>query len=152
MTEEMPRYTVFLDPGKATGVAVLDFRLGKDPQHTAWEGNLVSVGDFLLDRVDDPVKPVIGWERYLGSGGTASWSHEMIGVARYLALTHGCRVIEAPAASRVIASDKALKIQGWYRSGKPHANDASRHLAAWLLREGLWTVVPGLQDMATSLL
>jgi len=83
----------------------------------------------------------LGWEQYVvtqggGRGGDANQALETIGIARWLCAEYHCTLLKPmPASSRVVASLDLLKTLGWYLPGKVHANDATRHLVAWLLRE-----------------
>jgi hypothetical protein len=145
MTRELPTSLTWIDPGKTTGWATLtSCMLGQSAMYpTEW------IHSFVTGQTDDLLElgemlellnggSAIGWEAYLGHGGSPRHAHEVIGMARYLAMRHHWEILpEMPAASRVIVTIPMLKALGAHSLGRPHANDAARHLVAWLWREGL---------------
>ncbi len=147
------RITIWIDPGKMTGIASWDSQssvftslevtdlksLGQ------WIELLVSVNDYELRRtdfLDDRLDIELGWERYIITPGNTRqglgyWSIEAIGVARYLALKHDFTILTPQISSMMsFSTDARLKLIGWYKPGKPHANDAARHLMRYMLRTG----------------
>jgi hypothetical protein len=133
----MTRITVWLDPGKTTGMASWDSR--NDAFTSLEASDLESVGGWiemlLAVNSDEPDLHIeIGWERYVITpagirGGTPYWSLEVIGVARYFALKHNLTILNPQMSSMMaIATDERLKLINWYKPGKRHANDAARHL------------------------
>lgn len=144
--------TIWLDPGKTTGIAGWNHEL---QQFTSLEisDDLKALGLHLelaaslagSSRIFDghPHGIELGWERYVITPGntrhgTAYWSLETIGVAHYLALKHDFTILK-PQMSSVMAAvpDSRLKAVGWHKPGKPHANDAARHLLRYLLKAGI---------------
>jgi hypothetical protein len=125
---------VWLDPGKKTGVAFL-----RDGVFQSMERDFVETGRLLEHWLSLYGSHLcVGWEDYNATGGgEASYSLEVIGVARWLCRMHDATVLPTvPASSRVVATDQVLKLLTWHRPGLGHANDAARHLVAWLLRTG----------------
>ncbi len=127
MSGDHPESVLWLDPGGTTGWAMLD--LTKD-------------GTYLFEcGQETPGDVWVGWEQYIvtsggGKAGNPAPSLEAIGAVRYLCAKHRARVLPAvPSSHRVVASPALLKSLGWWRPGMPHAQDATRHLVAWLLRE-----------------
>ena len=150
MSGDHPESVLWLDPGGTTGWAMLD--LTKDGtylfecgQETGTVDTGVFVDEVLEYRCDKrrhgPGDVWVGWEQYIvtsggGKAGNPAPSLEAIGAVRYLCAKHRARVLPAvPSSHRVVASPALLKSLGWWRPGMPHAQDATRHLVAWLLRE-----------------
>ena len=155
----MPAVTVWLDPGKTTGLASWDSR--NDSFTSIQASDLVTVGNWIEmlilvndsemaedsdDNDDDDgtgLRIEIGWEKFVTTpgtvrhGGKPDWSLEVIGVARYLAVKHGLSILPPQMSSMMaIATDERLRLVGWYRPGKQHANDAARHLFRYLVVTG----------------
>jgi hypothetical protein len=142
--------TIWLDPGKTTGIAGWDYA---NEQFTSIEvgDDLKALGlhlELLASMQDGgiisdmPGRIELGWERYVITPGntrhgTAYWSLEVIGVAHYLALKHGFTILKPQMSSAMAAcTDERLKKIGWHKPGKPHANDAARHLLRYMLKAG----------------
>lgn len=68
----------------------------------------------------------------------ATWSLELIGIFRYVSrsLTGQDVKLQDPASAKRLMSDSMLKVLGWHKPGKGHANDAARHLGTFLLSRG----------------
>lgn len=142
----VPYEVLWLDPGRTTGYA----ELCPGPRVITGEKRGIESVGLFIDGFCQGGR-AIGWEDYLGSGGSPRYAFEVIGVATYLALRSRCRILDpAPAASRVVCSDEALKRLGWWKPGHEHANQAAKHLVAWLLRNHLMMEV--LEPVFTSLL
>lgn len=131
---------LWLDPGKTTGWARLDddlFHSGEAPFYEA--------GQVVRSHCTATPGARVGWEsfqvtpasyRMLGSHDTI----QAIGVIRWLALDGGARLLPpASRQAREVTSLAMLRALGWYAPGKGHANDATRHLVAWLMRSGSLT-------------
>lgn len=78
--------------------------------------------------------------RPVGSSRTVVITAESIGVLRYLAERYGASVELKLPVTRTIVTPQHLKGLGWYRPGNDHANQATRHLVAWLLTHGYHTI------------
>jgi hypothetical protein len=129
---------LWLDPGKMTGWARL--RDGKGFESgEAWPQ---LAGDIMQDHCRQSREALVGWEQFNITPATyrlrgSSETIEIIGVIRWLAIRHDAQIL--PAASRqarMTVSSETLKKFGWYRPGLGHANDAARHLLAWMIRSG----------------
>lgn len=140
---EIPKLVVWLDPGLTTGWASLyggqSFESG--------QGSFTEVGD-MLDAHGNLYQEdlAIGWEQYIvtpggGIAGTANPPIEVIGMAKWIGYWHNATTLTpVPSSFRLPASTQMLKKLGWYRPGQEHANQAARHLLAWMFREKLLTV------------
>ena len=139
-------FTAWFDPGKTTGIAGWDSRTGTFTSLEA-SSDLTEIGKWvelllLVNDQDPDFRLAIGWERYVvtpgnARHGTAYWSLEVIGVLKYLALKHGVTILKPQMSSMMATStDKRLKAIGWHKPGKPHANDAARHLLRYMLKAG----------------
>lgn len=63
---------------------------------------------------------------------------EVIGVLKYAAFLHGCRLVEqTPGDAKKFATDARLRKVGLWVPGKDHARDAARHWLLFNVREGL---------------
>lgn len=132
---------MFIDPGGMTGLATLsgaqEFWADEFPPDRAAE----IIASFC-ERCN--YAGMIGWERFHIGPQTHKLTQEpvhqtieMIGVARYLAVTHHVRII-TPAApdDRKVANPAMLRALGIWPSGKDDAQSAAQHLVAWCLRTG----------------
>ena len=129
---------LWLDPGRTTGWARL-----RDNQHfESGEAWVQLAGDIMHDHCAQSGRALAGWEQFNITPATyrlkgSSEAIEVIGIIRWLAVRHGAEVL--PAASRqarmTVAPDVLRKL-GWWKPGLPHANDAARHLLAWMIRSG----------------
>lgn len=143
MDEGLTEAVIWFDPGKTTGLAGLTNATVFESDQLTDLSCLETYLDcwFVHHGVD---RLTIGWELYLttvggGKSGSPRWAHEAIGAIEQTARQLQRRwdvelATPVPAASRSIITDTILKRLGWYRPGKPHANDAARHLGAYYLR------------------
>jgi hypothetical protein len=136
---------LWLDPGKMTGWARLDgetFSSGEAPFYET--GRIVRSHCTSIRYVSSPdVK--VGYEsfqvtpasyRMLGSSDAL----QAIGMIRWLALDLGASLLPpASRQARDTVTPAMLKALEWYLPGKGHANDAARHLVAWMMRSGSLT-------------
>jgi hypothetical protein len=131
---------LWLDPGKMTGHARLDgekFSSGEAPFYEA--------GQVVRSHCASSLDAKVGYEafqitpasyRMLGSSDAL----QAIGMIRWLALDAGVSLLPpAPRQARDTISLAMLRALGWYLPGRGHANDAARHLAAWMVRSGSLT-------------
>jgi hypothetical protein len=133
-----------IDPGLITGIATLqmgEFRATELPFQEAcrtihglcarWAGSLS-----------------VGWERFDITPGTHKLTRQpeavqVIGVARYFAELHGCRVLPPFGQHTPDAADRArLQAIGWWVPGQDDAQSAACHLLRLLLADG--TAPPGV--------
>jgi hypothetical protein len=138
-----PDYVFTADPGKQTGWTLYHvpdnkFTSGEEP----WL-DLSSRADKWLEQLGPNVG--VGVENFIITAVTARdtqapWSLENIGSLEYLATKHQCRdfVKIAMSSSKNLFTNDKLKMLGWYRPGKGHANDAARILGLYLANNGWW--------------
>lgn len=139
---DIPEFVIWLDPGLHTGWATLLHGEHFD----SGEGILPEIGELLEDYGSIYRENMaIGWEQFIitpggGRSSTAGPAIEVIGVARWLGFKHHCTMLKpVPSAMRTSISTDVLKKLRWHAPGMDHATQASRHLAAWMLRENLFT-------------
>jgi hypothetical protein len=139
---EIPELVIWLDPGLHTGWATLLHGVHFD----SGEGILPEIGELLEDHARIyQQRMALGWEQFIitpggGRSSTAGPAIETIGTARWLGYKHECQMLPpVPSAMRTCVSVPTLKKLGWHCPGMDHANQAARHLAAWMLREDLFT-------------
>lgn len=139
---EIPEFVVWLDPGLHTGWATLFHGETFD----CGEGILPEIGELLEDYAGVyRGNMALGWEQYIitsggGRTGSAGPPIEVIGMSRWLGYKYQCRMLQpVPSAMRTVVTTAQLRKLGWYAPGMDHAQQASRHLAAWMLREKLFT-------------
>lgn len=128
----------WLDPGRLTGLAWWD---PKTNLFSSWQyesEDLAKRLHFLTDTYGDRL--VVGYESYLVAGsarsGTPKHSLKAIGVIEDLAEQGLYRLAPpVPSSSRKLGSVAWLRRMGWYKPGKPHANDAAMHLLAYQLKQ-----------------
>lgn len=163
----MPGQAVlWLDPGKTTGWAKLvrgkDFYSGQEDfmgignillghctgYYTTWQRDKIP-GYKDQDNVWTDI--VIGWEQFNITShtwrlGDNNWALEVIGVARWHCMSYGKKMLQpATRESRNIVSFQLLKAAGWHKPGMDHANDAARHLLAWVIRDG--SATPEMKEL-----
>lgn len=130
----MPVY-LYTDPGMTTGWASFSELGFKSGQH-----------DFdgicsYLERLTSYHGPNlhIGWEDFIITSKTyikkeSHWSMEVIGVIRWLAHKHGCKLLPTYTSSTLLPKgNEQLKRMGWYAVGMGHANDAAQHLMHYMM-------------------
>lgn len=139
---DIPNIVTWLDPGLTTGWATL--ALGR--KFESGQGTLTETGEYLDTAAAVFMSDMaIGWEQYIvtpggGRTGTAEPPLKVIGMAEWICYLNGCqRLKPVPSAMRLSSSADMLKRLGWYTPGQDHANQAARHLLAWLMREKLLT-------------
>lgn len=137
------KFALAVDPGKRSGWALFDT-----------ETDRISGGelDFLETAAlihttgaeYGPELAIIS-EAFLITNQTvkntqATWSLELIGVARYVAQAYTMQdlILQAPSSAKRFSSDARLKALGWHVPGQGHANDAKRHLLLYLVERGWW--------------
>lgn len=125
------------DPGKITGVSTWTTGGG-------FSGHQFTVEE-LYEYVDDACDQ-IGWaqiEKFTISARTTKVAREtdpldVIGYLRYAAWRCGFQIgWTKPADVMSTFTDASLKKAGMYLPGKGHANDSSRHLAWYLVKNGI---------------
>jgi hypothetical protein len=129
---------LWLDPGSTTGWA------------RAWDGGGFESGEAWFQRAGEIVRAHcrasrnarVGWEQFNITPATyrlkgSSDAIEVIGAARWVAGDMNAVILPpAQRAARMTVTPAVLRRLGWYRPGLGHANDAARHLLAWMIRSG----------------
>lgn len=129
---------IAVDPGLTTGWAVLypdgEFRSGETKGPYAF---LKTVYGLLRDRAFDWHLVV---EKYTITPETIKKSRqtdalEIIGALKFFAAYYDAGwSMQMPSEAKAFASDGKLRRIGWFRQGLGHANDASRHLMCYAVR------------------
>lgn len=143
----MKHYILTVDPGLNSGVALF-FR--DDANEVAllesdeldWQNTARFVDETLRKHGGDDVDVVV--ERFTITTATAknsqqTWSLEIIGMIRLLALAHGAGelTLQSPADAKRFSTNTRLKALGfWHVGGGGHALDAIRHGVLRLTRNG----------------
>ena len=90
-------------------------------------------------------------ENYIVGMGTVrkaqgeNWSLRSIGALEWMCHNTNTKfVLQKPADAKAFSTDEKLHEIGWWAPGKPHANDALRHLLLWLARNNHWDVAQAL--------
>ena len=128
-----------VDPGLSTGWATYDTGDHESGQIKGPMEFADWFNAYILDVVKDgtPDFTVVS-EAFIITVQTAKlsaapWSLELIGVMRWICHTHNIPfTIQKPSQAKKFSTDSKIKTVLWYKPGKGHANDASRHL---LLRQ-----------------
>lgn len=147
----MSKILIAIDPGKASGYAVLNFTDINDVK--------IIESDELeqYETVAATEKRLSGWvfesdvievvmEKFTVTAQTGkntngqNWSSEIIGAVRYLAQKHGARFTEqTPAEAKSFIPNERLKAIGlWHKGGEGHARDALRHGGLYLIKHHAW--------------
>lgn len=129
-----------LDPGKTTGVATYDLRTGEfESSQLDYDG----VCQLMMKVASEAPHIDLVSEDFVITVQTAkntqaTWSLELIGVARMVSRMYGGQdlILQMPANAKRMMSDDMLKLIGWHKPGQGHANDAARHLGLYLLSHG----------------
>lgn len=140
---ELSRYILGVDPGKKTGVALLD--LLTEQMIDGWEVLDDKLG-FLLEETIAERTPnlVVVSEAFVININTikntqAPWSLEGQGVARYLCRKYGVGfAVQAQSSAKRFATNERLHSLGWYVPGKGHLADAQRQILLYITKHGWW--------------
>lgn len=140
---------IALDPGKLTGIALLN----QKGEFAAKELHFTEVVDAVAETVQlcrithvpiwvSAEREVISVKMARESRGDTNWPFEVIGCARYLCYKARVNfVLYSASDAKHFAPNDTLKKLGWYtRGGEGHANDAARILAVTLAAadKGYW--------------
>lgn len=138
---------ISIDPGKASGFAVLDFSNLKEPS-IVYSDELVQfdtvafVHRSLSEDADlyEVVMEEFKITPQTGKNSAASWSLEIIGAVRYF-----CELYKVPftlqppsRAKNFVPNDRMKNIGIWHRGGEGHARDALRHAVLYLVEKKGW--------------
>lgn len=143
MTIWLPQFILGIDPGKKSGVALLDL-------FTETCGGVEVPFEQYGDHIEDLIarlRPDVVCESFVINANTvkntqAPWSLESLGVARFLARKYGCRFTTlAPSSAKRFATDERLRRLGWRIPGKGHLADAQRQALLHAVNAGWWHVL-----------
>lgn len=143
-----PRYLLGIDPGKATGVCLIDLTDSVNPK-PVWSYEW-SVNEFytMIEPViaTDGVELFIACEDFRITAATAKlteapWSLNLIGVVQFLGLKYNRKVsLQLPSEKPFATNDRLRMVGFWHKGGEGHANDAYRHAMIWLVKNNReWT-------------
>jgi hypothetical protein len=130
------RYIAF-DPGKTTGVAMLD--TSSDDPPVTWQLPAMEAVAMMDDFIDHEC--VVVCETFSPRPGVRTWQPdalETIGALRYLTWTRGADFqLQTPAAAMSFATNDKLRRAGWWSpTTGGHVNDALRHMLLAVYRNG----------------
>ena len=123
-----------VDPGKMCGLAYYDkgrFTSLQLPRDDAvpWAKGILLAND------DHKCAINVMCERYIIGRGTATMTQqtdalEVIGALRFLCSEITCASfgLQNTSEAKKMSTDAVLRSIGWHQAGKPHANDAARHV------------------------
>lgn len=148
-------YLLCLDPGKASGVAVLE--TSSLQEDATADVEIVETGElqpselngWLLTWFNRALVEGAGLEcvcedflitPQTGKNSTADWSLKKIGVLEFLGEMFQVKVtLQTPAAAKSFVDNKRLRALGlWHKGGAGHANDALRHGVLYLVNKRGW--------------
>lgn len=151
----MTKYVLSVDPGKATGLALLEWNQGSDPKiiKTAEAqphefANFVrhTINMCLEFEMDLNTDLIVVCERFVINSQTvrnaqAPYSLEQIGVLKQCLRDAGIPeesiLWQSPADAKAMFPNPALKKVGyWHKGGEGHALDALRHALLCLVKKG----------------
>lgn len=137
-------YLLAIDPGLATGMALINITDLNNPQIiNAWELNTTEFYDKAEEIISScgPLLDIV-IENFIVTKRTAEltqapWSLELIGVVRFLARKYYVNdlVLNKPSDKQFADNDKLRQCGFWFVGGEGHANDAFRHAVVWLVNK-----------------
>lgn len=154
-TDTRKTYLLCLDPGKASGCAILDTttlqtdRTGDVEIVETVELQPSELNVWLLAWFNRALVEKAGLEAVCenflitpqtGKNSTADWSLKKIGVLEFLGEMFSISVtLQTPAAAKSFVDNKRLRALGlWHKGGAGHANDALRHGVLYLVNKRGW--------------
>jgi hypothetical protein len=137
----IPDFILGGDPGELTGLALLYTR--DLTSYQGWELDLLQGGALIKD-ICEQLGPRldVAFERFTISMRTvkntqATWSLEMIGVARYFCQAYTGKELVLYEQKPPFSTDDRLRAMGWYHpTPNGHMNDAGRQLLKHLVECG----------------
>jgi hypothetical protein len=147
----MSKYVLSVDPGKATGIALLSFEKGQEPEilysGEAQPNEFAIIIRELMSRFDSDFSKVdFVCEKFTINAQTvrnsqAPYSLEQIGVLKQIMQDFGVDresiIWQMPVDAKKMFPNEALKrVEIWHRGGEGHANDALRHALLRLVKTG----------------
>jgi len=131
-----------VDPGKASGIALISLNLGDEPK-------IIISGEYQMKEYSQPIREALNTakvgniaiqvvcERFIINAQTvrnsqAPYSLEQIGVLKQIMLDSGLDpdsiIFQSPAdAKAMFDNTKLKKLEYWFVGGEGHALDAIRH-------------------------
>jgi len=149
--KNMFKYVLSVDPGKATGVALLCLAKDKEPEimfsgETQPDEFAGVIRHLLEDFTEDYSALIVVCEKFTINAQTvrnsqAPYSLEQIGVLKQILQDFGIDrdsiVWQMPVDAKKMFPNEALKTLGvWHKGGEGHANDALRHALLRLVKGG----------------
>lgn len=135
-------YILAVDPGKASGIALLELKPGDEPR-------IITSGEFQMKEYAKPIRDAIAQARTAKAGlqvvcerfvinaqtvrnSQAPFSLEQIGILKQVMLDEGLDpdsiFFQSPSdAKGMFDNPKLKKLEYWYKGGEGHALDAIRH-------------------------
>lgn len=142
----MRPYVLAVDPGLATGVALIDSAT-LQPEYIwegQWKDTIRKIAESMRDYETDLVVEKFTITTQTAKHSAAPWSLEMIGVVRSMAWQYGIisepeqLILQSPGDAKAFTDNPKLRRMGWWVKGsKGHGHDAARHAALYLLRSGV---------------
>jgi hypothetical protein len=127
---------IALDPGKLTGYAILvDNKLNRG--QLPYLDALDYAASLLSRRVVDVavIEDFLISERTIRVTRGEMWSLRSIGAVQWFCHRMNAEfVLQIPGDAKEFCPNERLKALGWHFPGRPHANDAMRHLLLYLAR------------------
>lgn len=148
-------YLLCLDPGKASGVAILDTTALQDDVHgnvdIVYSGEIqpTELNFWLAKQFTWVLEEKAGFETVCedfiitpqtGKNSAAPWSLKKIGALELLCDLYNIPVtLQAPARAKSFCDNNRLRRLGlWHKGGAGHANDALRHGVLYLVSKRGW--------------
>ena len=147
----MNKYVLSVDPGKATGIALLHLAKDEEPKiifsgEAQPEEFAGVVRNILKDFTEDYSALTVVCEKFTINAQTvrnsqAPYSLEQIGILKQILQDFGIDrdsiVWQMPVDAKKMFPNEALKaLEVWHRGGEGHANDALRHALLRLVKGG----------------
>lgn len=146
MKKTMPYAMLVVDPGKLTGMCLIQLDTGEQPQ-IVWSGEYEF--DEACDHIEETCENYRDYLRVVcesfvitpmtAKNSSAPWSLEVIGVLKRYTYKFKCDgvVMQTPAKAKNFCPNERLKAVGmWHRGGDGHARDALRHGVTHLVECG----------------
>lgn len=149
--KNMNKYVLSVDPGKATGIALLHLAKDEEPKiifsgEAQPEEFAGVVRNILKDFTEDYSALTVVCEKFTINAQTvrnsqAPYSLEQIGILKQILQDFGIDrdsiVWQMPVDAKKMFPNEALKtLEVWHRGGEGHANDALRHALLRLVKGG----------------
>jgi len=137
------RYLLSVDPGLATGVALIDLSIPEDPKQL-WsvEVSTEEFYDKIADLVSKESTHIVCESFEIVDGSPNSpWSLNLIGILQYLCYHNGKPLdMQQPSQKDFASNEKLRAVDFWHVGENGHANDALRHAMIWIVeRNRKWT-------------